>query len=124
MTYDPNNIFAKILDGTIPSSPVHETEKSFAFSDINPQAPVHGLVIPKGRYADLTAFATEASDEELADWVRSLVAVAKKAGLTESGYRIIVNCGADAHQEVPHLHGHVLGGHPLGPMIKTVIKQD
>lgn len=118
MTYDPNNIFAKILDGSIPSSPVHETETSFAFSDINPQAPTHDLVIPKGQYTDLTSFAESASDEELADWVRSLAAVAKKAGITESGYRVIVNCGADGHQEVPHLHGHVLGGRPLGFMIK------
>lgn len=117
MSYDPNNIFAKILEGSIPSSPVHETENSFAFSDINPQAPTHDLVIPKGAYTDLTSFAEEASDAELADWVRSLVAVAKKAGVTDTGYRVIVNCGPDGHQEVPHLHGHVLGGRPLGFMI-------
>ena len=118
MMYDPSNIFAKILDGSIPSTPVHETESSFAFSDINPQAPTHDLVIPKGPYTDLTSFAEHASDEELADWVRSLVAVAKNASITESGYRVIVNCGSDGHQEVPHLHGHVLGGRPLGFMIK------
>jgi diadenosine tetraphosphate (Ap4A) HIT family hydrolase len=119
MPYDPNNIFAKILDGSIPSSPVLETEMSLAFSDINPRAPVHDLVIPRGAYTDLTEFAEKASDAELADWVRSLAAVAKKGGITESGYRIIVNCGSDGHQEVPHLHGHVLGGRPLGGMIKA-----
>ena len=118
MAYDPENIFSKILDGSIPSSPVLETEMSLAFSDINPQAPTHDLVIPKGPYTDLTEFAENASDAELADWVRSLAAVAKKAGITESGYRIIVNTGPDGHQEVPHLHGHVLGGRPLGFMIK------
>jgi histidine triad (HIT) family protein len=119
MSYDPNNIFAKILEGSIPSSPILETEMSFAFSDINPRAPIHDLVIPRGAYTDLTEFAENASDAELADWVRCLAAVAKKAGITESGYRIIVNCGPDGNQEVPHLHGHVLGGRTLGPMIQT-----
>lgn len=116
--YDSNNIFAKILDGSIPSSPVHEDDNTFAFADINPQAPSHNLVIPKGAYTDLTSFAENASDKELADWVRALVHVAKSSGLTDNGYRVIVNCGSDGHQEVPHLHGHVLGGRPLGFMIR------
>ena len=119
MSYDPDNIFAKILDGKIPSSPVHETEMSLAFSDINPQAPTHDLVIPKGQYADLTSFAENASDAELADWVRAIADVAKKSNITQTGYRIIVNTGPHGNQEVPHLHAHVLGGKPLGFMIKT-----
>lgn len=116
-SYDPDNIFAQILDGRIPSSPVDECENTLSFADIAPQAPSHHLVIPKGAYPDLTCFAETASDQELADWVRALARVAKTAGLAENGYRVVVNCGADSHQEVPHLHGHVLGGQPLGPIL-------
>ncbi|MCE2517274.1 MAG: HIT domain-containing protein [Alphaproteobacteria bacterium] len=115
--YDADNIFAQILDGRIPSSPVDETPDTLSFADINPQAPVHHLVIPKGPYADLTSFAENASDKELAEWVRGLARAATSAGIAQSGYRVVVNCGADSHQEVPHLHGHVLGGHPLGPIL-------
>ena len=117
-TYDPSNIFAKILAGDIPSTPVDETDTTFAFADINPQAATHHLVIPKGSYADLTSFGDGASDQELADWVRALVRVAKSAGLEDSGYRVVVNCGPDSNQEVPHLHGHVLGGQQLGPILR------
>ena len=116
-SYDPNNIFAKILEGNIPSSEVGQTDTTYSFEDINPQAETHSLVIPKGAYADLTAFAEQGSDKELADWVRALVDTAKAKNIDQSGYRIIVNCGDHGHQEVPHLHGHVLGGHPLGPML-------
>ncbi len=118
--YDKDNIFAKILDGRIPSSPVDEDSATFSFADINPQAPIHHLVIPKGAYADLTSFADNASDKDLADWLRALVRVAKTSGIEESGYRVIINCGGDANQEVPHLHGHVLGGGQLGCMIRRV----
>ncbi len=115
--YDSQNIFAKILDGSIPSDPIWDSETTFAFADINPQAASHSLVIPKGAYSDLTHFASMGSDKELADWVRALAGVAKAAGLSDSGYRVVVNCGADAHQEVPHLHGHVLGGQALGAIL-------
>ena len=115
--YDDNNIFARILRGEIPSQTIYEDATTLSFSDINPQAGSHSLVIPKGAYANLSDFADGASDAELADWVRSLVRVARKNGLDENGYRVIVNCGDNAHQEVPHLHGHVLGGHALGPML-------
>ena len=116
-SYDNDNIFARILRGEIPSDKVDEDGTTLSFEDVNPQAGSHSLVIPKGPYADLTGFAEGASDAELAGWVRALVRVAKAKGLEKSGYRIIVNCGNDAHQEVPHLHGHVLGGHALGPML-------
>ena len=118
-SYDPENVFAKILEGTIPSSPVDQDETTFSFDDIQPRARVHTLVIPKGAYTDLNDFAARASDGELADWVRALARVAEKQGVAESGYRVIVNCGPDGNQEVPHLHGHVLGGQPLGAMIRN-----
>ncbi|XDZ65598.1 HIT domain-containing protein [Alphaproteobacteria bacterium LSUCC0684] len=117
-SYDPENVFAKILNGAIPSSPVDQDETTFSFDDIQPRARVHSLVIPKGAYVDLNDFAARASDEELAGWVRALARVAQKQGVAESGYRVIVNCGPDGNQEVPHLHGHVLGGQPLGAMIR------
>jgi histidine triad (HIT) family protein len=116
-TYDPNNIFAKILDGSIPSQEVDQTASTYSFADINPVTETHVLVIPKGPYQDLTHFAEEASDAELADWVRALAQVAKKTGVAEDGYRVIVNIGRNGNQEVPHLHGHVLGGKPLGAMM-------
>ena len=115
--YDPQNIFAKILEGSIPCREVDQDDQTLSFEDINPQAPVHALVIPKGGYTDLSDFAARGSDAELAAWVRALARVASKAAVDGSGYRVIVNCGGDAHQEVPHLHGHVLGGKPLGPML-------
>ena len=115
--YDDENIFAKILDGSIPSSATDSDSYCYSFNDINPQAEVHQLVIPRGRYTTLTDFANRASDAELAAWVRALARVATKAGLAERGYRVIINTGGDGHQEVPHLHGHVLGGGPLGPML-------
>lgn len=117
MSYDEDNIFAKILDGRFDTVPIDEDDNTFSFADINPQAPKHHLVIPRGAYKDLTDFAEQASDAELADWVRALVRVAKKTGVDKNGYRVIVNVGSNGGQEVPHLHGHVLGGAKLGAMI-------
>ena len=94
-----------------------QDEQTFSFADINPQAPQHHLVIPKGAYTDLTDFADRASDDELAAWVRALARVAKTSGVAKEGYRVIVNVGGHGGQEVPHLHGHVLGGAPLGQML-------
>lgn len=120
--YDDQNVFAKILRGEIPCAKVHETEHSLAFQDINPQAPIHILVIPKGAYVNYDHFADEASDAEIADFTRAVAAVAKSQGLPEgdggAGYRVLSNAGADAHQEVPHLHIHVFGGGFLGKMIQ------
>ena len=117
MSYDPDNIFAQILDGRIPSAPVDENDTTLSFADIQPQAPQHHLVIPRGAYTDLSDFADKASDKELADWVRALARVAKKTGVADDGYRVIVNVGRNGGQEVPHLHGHVVGGAPLGAML-------
>lgn len=122
MAYDDDNIFAKILRGEIPCDKVHETEHALAFRDINPQAPVHVLVIPKGRYVSMDDFSANASDAELADFTRAVGEVARMMGVVENGYRILSNHGRDGHQEVPHLHIHVFGGKNLGRMIKPIDK--
>lgn len=115
--YDDNNIFAKILRGEIPSTKVYEDEWAYAFEDINPQADIHTLVIPKGRYVSWDDFSAKASAEEIAGFVRAVGEVARAKGLVERGYRMMANIGGHGHQEVPHLHVHIFGGHPLGPMI-------
>ena len=112
--YDPNNVFAKILRGEIPCKKLYEDEFALAFPDIAPKAPVHILVIPKGGYTDHADFAARASEKEIAGFER---AVGKLASATEGGYRLIANCGVNAHQEVPHYHVHILGGRALGPML-------
>jgi diadenosine tetraphosphate (Ap4A) HIT family hydrolase len=117
MAYDPNNIFAKILREEIPCNKVYEDEYSLAFHDINPQAPVHVLVIPKGDYVSMADFTASAPDDLIAGFMRAVGKVADDLGLVEPGYRTISNAGSNAHQEVPHLHVHILGGRPLGPML-------
>lgn len=115
--YDDNNIFAKILRGEIPSTKVYEDEWAYAFEDINPQAAIHTLVIPKGRYVSWDDFSAHGSVEEIAGFVRAVGHVARSKGLVAPGYRLLANIGGHGHQEVPHLHVHIFGGHPLGPML-------
>lgn len=115
--YDENNIFARILRGEIPCKRVHETPHALAFHDINPQAPIHVLVIPKGPYRSWADFSATASEAEIAGFVRAVGEVAKLLGLEEPGYRLLANAGVNAHQEVPHLHVHIFGGKALGPML-------
>lgn len=115
--YDDNNIFARILRGELPSKTVLETEHSLAFHDINPLAPIHVLVIPKGAYVSWDDFSARASDAELADFSRAVGEVARQVGASAQGYRLLANSGKRAGQEVPHLHVHVFGGQPLGPML-------
>ena len=115
--YDDQNIFAKILRGEIPNKTVMETEHSLAFHDINPLAPIHVLVIPKGPYVCWDDFAARASEAEIADFVRTVGAVAQQTGADAQGYRLLSNIGKRGGQEVPHLHVHVFGGQPLGPML-------
>jgi len=117
MAYDRDNIFAKILRGEIPCDKVYEDEFAFAFNDINPQAPSHILVIPKGEYVSWADFSEDAPDELIAGFIRAVGKIAKAAGLEDDGYRLLANAGANAHQEVPHLHIHIFGGRPLGPML-------
>jgi len=117
LTYDSTNIFARILRGEIPCNKVHEDEWSLAFHDINPQAPIHVLVIPKGPYVNFADFAANASGSEVAGYVRAIGVVAEKLGITTDGFRLLANNGANAHQEVPHLHVHLFAGKALGPML-------
>jgi histidine triad (HIT) family protein len=115
--YDDQNIFAKILRGEIPCSKVYEDEHAFAFNDINPQAPTHVLVIPKGAYVSWDDFSARASEAEIAGFIRAVGTVARDLGLVADGYRLLANVGGDAGQEVAHLHVHLFGGRPLGPML-------
>jgi histidine triad (HIT) family protein len=119
--YDDANVFARILRGEIPNKTVLETEHTLAFEDIRPQAPVHVLVIPKGKYVDFDHFAAEASDAELLDFVRAVGRVARETGAAAAaggeGFRTIANAGRHGVQDVPHFHLHVLGGRVLGPML-------
>ena len=115
--YDDSNIFARILRGEIPSSKVFEDEHVLAFDDINPLSPTHVLVIPKGRYVSWDDFAERASDQEIGAFVRAVGKIARDAGLVAPGYRLLANVGPDSGQEVPHLHVHIFGGRPLGPML-------
>jgi len=117
LPYDDQNVFAKILRGEIPNRTVYEDEWALAFHDINPQAPTHVLVIPKGPYVSWDDFSTKASAEEIAGFVRAVGHVARSLGLVEPGYRLLANIGQHGHQEVPHLHVHLFGGKPLGPML-------
>jgi diadenosine tetraphosphate (Ap4A) HIT family hydrolase len=115
--YDDQNIFAKILRGEIPNRTVYEDEFALAFHDINPQAPVHILVIPKGAYVSWDDFSARAADAEIAGFIRAVGHVAREQGLVAPGYRLLANAGLDSHQEVPHLHVHVFGGRKMGPML-------
>jgi histidine triad (HIT) family protein len=115
--YDDNNIFARILRGEIPSNKVYEDEHALAFHDINPLAPDHILVIPKGAYVSWDDFSVNASDAEISGFVRAVGKVARETGLVESGYRLLANTGLNSGQEVPHLHVHIFAGRPLGPML-------
>jgi histidine triad (HIT) family protein len=115
--YDDNNIFARILRGEIPSDKVYEDEHVLAFRDINPLAPTHVLVIPKGPYVSWDDFSAKAPDAEIARFVRAVGKIARDAGLVDSGYRILANAGLNSGQEVPHLHVHIFGGRPLGAML-------
>ncbi len=115
--YDPDNIFARILRGEIPNRTVYEDEHALAFHDINPAAPVHILVIPKGAYVSWDDFSARASAEEIAGFVRAVGQVAREQGLVAPGYRLLANTGGHGGQEVPHLHVHLFGGARLGPML-------
>ena len=115
--YDDNNVFARILRGELPNETVLETDHSLAFHDINPLAPIHVLVIPKGAYVSWDDFSERASDAEIADFTRAVGAVARQVGADTQGYRLLSNVGKRGGQEVPHLHVHIFGGQPLGPML-------
>jgi len=113
--YDDNNIFARILRGELPSTKIYEDDYAYAFPDINPAAPTHILVIPKGAYVSWDDFSANASDAEIAGYVRAIGKIARDH--VSGGYRVLANVGMNSGQEVPHLHAHVFAGRPLGPML-------
>ena len=115
--YDTTNIFARILRGEIPSKRLFENDFAIAFHDIAPQAPIHVLVIPRGPYISLADFTAKATDAEIAGFFRAVAEVARQLELESPGYRSLSNMGEHAGQEVPHLHVHLFGGKPLGPML-------
>ena len=115
--YDDSNIFARILRGEIPSKKIYEDDHVLAFHVINPLEPTHILVITKGPYVSCDDFSQQASDEEIGAFVRAVGKIARDEGLVEPGYRLLANVGPNSGQEVPHLHAHIFGGRPLGPML-------
>lgn len=117
MAYDDNNIFAKILRGDIPAKKVYEDEWALAFHDIGAKAPVHVLVIPKGKYVSIAEFGEKASAAEITGFYRAVSKVAHELGIVDGGFRTIANTGLNGGQEVPHFHIHLLGGKQIGPMV-------
>lgn len=115
--YDDNNIFARILRGEIPCNKVYEDDHVLAFNDINPQAPVHILVIPKGRYIAIDDFGASASAEEIKAFYAAIAKITDDKNLKNEGFRVIANTGINGGQEVPHFHAHILAGRRLGPML-------
>ena len=120
MTYDKNNIFAKILRGEIPCKKIYENEYVLSFYDVNPKKKIHVLVVPKGEYTDLDDFSLNASEKEISELIKGITFVAKKLGISVNGgegYRALANIGSDGGQEVPHLHFHLFGGEKVGKMV-------
>ena len=120
MSYDDNNIFAKILRGEIPCDKIYEDDFVLSFHDINPQKKIHALVITKGKYIDLDDFSKNASPDEMVGLLKGINTVAKKLGIsvdTGKGYRALANISEDGGQEVPHLHFHLFGGEKIGKMV-------
>ncbi len=118
MAYDDDNVFAKIIRGALPCNKIHENDHALSFHDIAPQAPVHALVIPKGRYVSMVDFAANASADEHAGLFRAIGETARTLGLEDNGYRVLTNHGRDAHQEVMHFLFQLFGGRRLGPMLE------
>ena len=121
MTYDKNNIFAKILRGEVPCKKIYEDEFVLAFHDISPQKRIHALIISKGEFVDLDDFSAKASEKEITGLIKGISLVAKKIGVSDEvkggGYRSLVNVGENGGQEVPHLHFHIFGGEKVGRMV-------
>ncbi|MCQ2914801.1 MAG: histidine triad nucleotide-binding protein [Alphaproteobacteria bacterium] len=113
MAYDDNNVFALILAGKIPTNKLYEDEYAIAFKDLHPKAPVHVLVIPKGKYMNFSDFTSNAKPEEVAGFFKAVGKVAEQLGVVEDGYRLIMNTGNNGGQEVPHLHVHIVAGKKL-----------
>ncbi len=117
MRYDTTNIFARILRGELPATKVYEDDHVLAFNDIAPKAPVHVLVIPKQPFVSMDDFSRIAGPEEVGRFFKTVGEIARQLGLAPNGYRLILNIGGHGGQEVPHIHVHILGGRPIGPMV-------
>lgn len=117
MGYDKNNIFARILRKEIPADIIYENEYALAFHDINPKAPIHIIVIPKGEYISFFDFSKQATPVFVHEFTKAIQHVIQSLGLQKEGFRLLSNHGLDAGQEVPHFHVHIFAGRPLGPMI-------
>ena len=117
MSYDNNNIFAKILRGEIPCDKIYEDDYVLSFYDINPQKKIHVLVIPKGEYVDFDDFNSKASDNEVVQLNKAITHVVNLMGAKDKGYRALTNIGSDGGQEVPHLHFHIFAGEKIGKMV-------
>ena len=118
MSYDKNNIFARILRKEIPASVIYENDFVLAFHDINPKAPVHILVIPKGEFISFYDFAETASAEQMLEFNKAIHHIIKTLDLQKEGFRLLTNHGINGGQEVPHYHIHIFGGRSLGKMIQ------
>ncbi|MBX7145783.1 MAG: histidine triad nucleotide-binding protein [Alphaproteobacteria bacterium] len=123
ISYDPQNIFARILRGELPCAKIYENDHVLAFQDIRPQTQHHILIIPKKNYVSFADFSKKASDQEMAGFIKAVGKIATDLGLDEDGYRLIANHGKNAHQEVPHFHVHLMGGQELGPMVSVKRKE-
>lgn len=119
MSYDPNNVFAKIIRGEIPAKKIYEDENILAFHDISKAAPTHVLVIPKAPHKNFIDFTTNETSQKVADFFRKVSEIATMLGADQSGFRLISNIGLDAHQTVPHFHVHILAGKKMGPLISS-----
>ncbi len=117
MTYDTNNIFARIIRGEIPCKKLYEDDAVLAIADIAPAAPVHALVLPKGEYVSFDDFAIKAAPETVAHFFATITRLARQLDVAEGGYRLITNHGKNASQSVPHFHVHLIGGRPLGALL-------
>lgn len=116
--YDDQNIFAKILRGEIPNKTVYENDHALAFHDIEPQAPVHVLVIPKGPYVSLDHFARDATPDEQVGFMQAVAEVCRLTDV-DDGFRAISNTRTHGVQDVPHYHLHIIGGKQLGRMLQA-----
>lgn len=117
MSYDENNVFARIIRGEFPSSKVYEDEHVLAINDIHPSAPIHVLVMPKAKFKSFDDFSAKAKPDEIVHFFKKVREIAHQLKLNKNGYRLIMNHGSDAMQTVEHFHVHILGERILGPLV-------
>lgn len=107
--YDNSNVFYKIIHKELPATIVYEDDKILAFNDISPKSPIHILVVPKGEFVCFDDFVEKTSNDDVANFFKTVQKIAKDNGLSETSYRIVGNCGEEAGQIVPHFHIHLMG---------------